>query len=261
MDKKKRYIVILVALVVFSLIMYFALGQSNIKSGKRELTLIVGDNAVWNYDNRKWSHISSNKTIEKLSWQDYKVYIDNKQLGNYYLWYDNEKWYIFDANRKAVTRNGPIIAYRGNYDIQVKDFQTEQTRNIYYVEKILKEKNLSTRNDYTVLTESKFDIDNDGIIENFYFVSNAFSMEQTPSKVFAFVFMIKNNQIYPIYESIEQNDNNVNGCKPYLSAVLDIDEDNIYEMVISCGRFSIQEPIDMLYKLSKNGFEMLISNQ
>ena len=86
MDKKKRYIVILVALGVFSLIMYFALGQSNIKSGKRELTLIVGDNAVWNYDNRKWSHISSNKTIEKLSWQDYKVYINNKQLGYYYLW-------------------------------------------------------------------------------------------------------------------------------------------------------------------------------
>lgn len=261
MNKKKRYVVILVILLVFTLIMYFAIGKENIKSGNRELTLIVGDNAVWNYDNRKWTHIDSNKTIESLSWLDYKVFINNKELGNYYLWYDDEKWYIFDSNKRAVTRNGPIIAYRGNYEISVKDFEIEEIRNIYYVEKLLKEKNLSTKNDYTVATETAFDIDNDGSNEKFYFVSNAFSMEQTPSKVFAFVFMVKNNEIYPIYESAEQNDNNVNGCKPYLSAVIDLDEDNKYEIVVSCGRFSMEKPIDMLYKLTDNGFEILISNQ
>ena len=52
-----------------------------------------------------------------------------------------------------------------------------------------------------------------------------------------------------------------NGCKPYLSAVLDIDKDNIYEMVVSCGKYSTDKPVDMLYKLTDEEFKIIISNQ
>ena len=72
--------------------------------------------------------------------------------------------------------------------------------------------------------------------------------------------MVKNNEIYPIYTDIAKN-NSYNGCKPYLSAVLDVDNDNTYELVVSCGRYSVQKPVDMLYKLTDNGFKILISNQ
>ena len=72
--------------------------------------------------------------------------------------------------------------------------------------------------------------------------------------------MVKNNEIYPMYSSVETNQA-VNGCKPYLSAVLDIDNDNTSELVVSCGRYSTYKPIDMLYKFTNEGFKILISNQ
>ena len=125
---------------------------------------------------------------------------------------------------------------------------------------MLEQNNLSTSSKYTVEQEVSIDIDNDGNNETFYFVSNAFSLDYNPSKIFSIVFMVKNSKIYPIYTDIAPNTTN-NGCKPYLSAVLDVDQDNIYEMVISCGKYSTETPSDMLYKLTDDGFKIVISNQ
>lgn len=52
-----------------------------------------------------------------------------------------------------------------------------------------------------------------------------------------------------------------NGCKPYLKGVMDVDNDSVYELIISCGKYSVEKPIDMLYKLTDDGFKILISNQ
>ena len=68
--------------------------------------------------------------------------------------------------------------------------------------------------------------------------------------------MVKNSKIYPMYTDIAPNRSN-NGCKPYLSAVIDMDEDNTYEMVISCGKYSTDKPADMLYKLTEEGFKII----
>lgn len=257
---RTRYIVLLVILISFTLIMYFAFGKENIQKEKETVTIIVGDTAVWNYSDMHWLNVTSPATIEKLNWLDYNVFIDNKRLGNYYLWYNQDKWYIFDQNRKAIQRDGNIIAYRSNYEIKVKDFQMEEIRNQAPVRKVLSENNLSTSSKFTVSQETSIDIDNDGITEKFYLVSNAFPIDFEPSNIFTFVFMVKNNEIYPMYSSVEINQA-VNGCKPYISAVLDIDNDNTSELVVSCGRYSTYKPIDMLYKFTDQGFKILISNQ
>ena len=54
---------------------------------------------------------------------------------------------------------------------------------------------------------------------------------------------------------------NTNGCKPFIRTFLDIDEDNIHEVIVSCGKYSIQKPEDMLFQLSDKEFKLLISNQ
>lgn len=258
--KKKRYTVILVILIIYVLLMVLVLGKDTLIKSKDATTIIIGDNTIWNYSDESWLNITSSSTIDDISWLDYKVFLDNKELGNYYLWNDGNEWYIFDSNKNAVNKEGSIIAFRSNYDIKVKDFTTEEIRNYYHVDKVLEENDLSTSSKYTVSTEISIDIDSDGSKETLYFISNAFPLDFNPSKVFTFVFMVKNSEIYPIYKEIAQN-NSVNGCKPYLSAIMDIDEDNTYELVVSCGRYSIQKPVDMLYKLTDEGFKILISNQ
>ena len=260
MKKKKRYIVILAALAIYVIIMLLVYGKDMLIKSKDEMTLIIGDTSVWIYKDKGWTNITNPSTIESISWTNYDVYLDNKNIGNYYLWNDDDKWYVFDANKKAITREGTLLAVKANYDIKVKNFSTADIRNYYHVEKVLEENDLSTSSKYTVATETTIDIDNDGNNETFYFVSNAFSLDYNPSEIFSLVFMVKNSKIYPMYTDIAPNRSN-NGCKPYLSAVVDVDEDNIYEMVVSCGKYSTDKPADMLYKLTEEGFKIIISNQ
>lgn len=259
MKKKKRYIVILVVLAIYVVIMLLVYGKDMLIKDKDEATFIIGDTSIWIYKEEGWTNITNPNTIESLSWTEYNVYLDNKEFGQYYLWND-DKWYLFDKDKNAITREGTLLAYKSNYDIKVKDFSTSDIRNYYHVEKVLEQNNLSTSSKYTVAQEASIDIDNDGNNETFYFVGNAFSLDYTPSKIFSIVFMVKNSEIYPIYTDIAPNNSN-NGCKPYLSAVLDVDQDNKYEMVISCGKYSTDTPSDMLYKLTDEGFKILISNQ
>lgn len=260
MKKKKRYIVILAALGVYVVIMLLVLGKDLLIPSKDKLTLIVGDETIWTLENDSWTNVTNSSTIASLNWKSYKVYLDNKAFGKYYLWKNDNKWYVFDKNKKAVSTDGNILAYDANYDIKVKNFSTKNIRNYYHVEKMLEKNNLSPSSKYTVATETSLDIDNDGANETFYFVSNAFSLDYNPNKIFSFVFMVKNSKIYPMYTDIAPNMTN-NGCKPYLSAVIDMDKDNKYEMIISCGKYSTDKPADMLYKLTDQGFKIIISNQ
>lgn len=260
MKKKKRYVVILLILIAFTIGMYFAFGRENIAKSKDATTIIVGDSTIWNYSDNKWLNVTNSKTIESLNWLDYNVYLDNKKLGKYYLWNDGNKWFIFDASKKAINKEGTILAFRSNYDIKVKSFDLNPIRNYYHVNKVLKENKLSTSSVYTVSEEITIDLDSDGQNETLYFASNAFALDFNPEKVFSFVFMVKNSQIYPIYTDVDKN-TGTNGCKPYLSAIMDIDNDNIYELVVSCGRYSVNKPVDMLYKFNGNEFKILITNQ
>ncbi len=260
MKKKTRYYVLLIILIVFTIGMYFAFGKDNLAKSKDSTTIIVGNSTIWNYSDKQWLNITNPKTIDSINWLDYKVFLDGKEFGEVYLWNDGSKWYMFDENKKAINKDGSILAFRSNYDIKVSSFQLKDIRNYYHVNKVLQENGISTSSKYTVSQEVSIDIDKDGKKETLYFVSNAFALDFTPDKVFTFVFMVKDNKIYKIYTDVDKNFG-TNGCKPYLSAIMDIDTDNTYELVVSCGRYSVNKPIDMLYKFNGNEFNLLISNQ
>ena len=72
--------------------------------------------------------------------------------------------------------------------------------------------------------------------------------------------LVKEEIIYPIYTNIEDA-KHANSCKPFIRSFLDIDEDDKYEVIVSCAKYSIQKPEDMLYQLTDEGMKLLISNQ
>ena len=259
MKNRRRYIILLIILAIYVIIMYFIFGAPNVKKSKYTTTILIGDNTIWNYSNKKWLNIEDKEIIEELNWKKYTVYINNQKKGKYYLWHD-DKWYLFNKNKEAVNVTGKLVAYRSNFDINVKDFKEEQITDYVYINKVLEENNLSTSQQYTTKSKTSIDIDSDGIYEDIYVISNVFALDFTPEINFAIVFMVKNDNIYYIYNDIDQN-KGTNGCKPYLNTFLDIDSDKTYEIVLSCGKYSTQEPVDMLYKFESDKFKILISNQ
>ena len=260
MKRKKPYIIILVILVVYFLVFYLFWGRENLKKDRYSTTIMVGENTVWSLSGRKWLNITKQSTIESLNWQKFKVFVDNKSLGENYVWHD-DKWYVFDKNKKALTFTGKFLAYKANYDINVLDFTEDNITDLTYVNEVLTDNDLSISSQFTTSKKTSIDIDSDGIDEDFYLISNAFADEFTPNILFSIVFMVKDNNIYYIYNDISQNNLDYKECKPYFNSFLDIDNDKTYEMILSCGRYSVKEEVNMLYQFSSDGFKIIISNQ
>jgi len=255
-----RYKVITIILVVYLVVFFLIYGLSNIKNGQRKLTLLVGDNTVWDYSNRSWLNITREETLDSLNWQEYKVFLDNKYFGEYSMWYDDNKWYAFNSNKTAVKMEGELIAYKANYDLKIKEFETKENNNNTYVHQVLKDNNLSTSSQMTVNNVVNFDIDADGVEEQFYVISNTFASDFYPDTIFSIVFMVKEQKIYSMYTNIEKA-NYGNGCKPYIRTFLDINDDDKHELILTCAKYSVQEPEDMLFQFNKEKFDLLISNQ
>ena len=256
----KRYKVITIILVVYLVVFFLIYGLSNMKNGQRNITLLVGDNTVWDFSNKSWLNITRSETIDTLSWLEYKVYLDNKYFGEYSMWYDDNKWYAFKSDKSAVIMEGDLIAYRSNFDLKIKEFETKENNNNTYIHKVLKENDISTSSKMTVNNIVQYDIDDDGVVEDFYVISNAFATDFYPDTLFSIVFMVKEENVYTMYTNI-QKANFGSGCKPYIRTFLDINDDDKYEVILTCAKFSVQKPEDMLFELGKEKFELLISNQ
>lgn len=254
--EKKKYIILIGILILFFLVMFLLFGRDSLRKERQKLTIIVGDNTVWSYHNKKWSNVSS---YDELNWNKYIVYYNNEKKGNYYLWHD-DKWYVFDNNKSALSFNGELLAYQSNEDLSITAFSVEDVLDDTSIFQVLEEKDISSNNQFTSKYQVSFDIDGDGINEIFYVVSNAFAHSFNPDTIFSIVYMVKDNLIYPIYENISSNQG-LNGCKPYFQSFLDVDQDNKYEFILSCGYYSNSRRSDMLYRLTDEGFKIIVSNQ
>lgn len=259
MRKKSTYIILISIIFIFGIIMFLVFGVENIKQGAYDSTIIVGDNTVWTYSNKKWVNVSSRASIDKLNWKTYKVYSNNEYLGDYLLWHD-DRWYAFDKNKNGVNITGNILAYSANYNIDILNAESSDATVDNYVSQVLDDNNISLSSKFTSLTKTSVDFDGDGVWEYFYVVSNAFPIDFYPENIFSIVFVVKDGKVSYLYNDISKN-NSFNGCKPYINTFLDTNNDGTYEMILSCGKYSVDEEVDMLYGYKENEFQILISNQ
>ena len=256
---KPRYIILLIILFAYLLVMYLVAGKDNLRKEKLTTKLIVGNSSIWELENKNWINIVKNTDLKDFSWTFYNIYEDDKDIGKYYLWYDEEEWYVFDKEKNPVNIEGNLLAYQANYKILVKKFTAKEVTDFAAVKKNLSDKGIDITKELTVASSIEIDIDNDGVDEVIYLFSNAFPLESDPDEIFTYVFMKKDKATYIMYDQREENTGYV-GCKPYVNHILDIDEDKKYEIILSCGRYSNQKPLDMLLEFTKDGFKVLISN-
>ena len=183
MVKNRVYVVLLIVLVIFLIVMFMLFGTKTIKEEKISEILVVGDETVWKYSNKKWHNLTYKSTLQDLSWKKYRVFENNKDIGNYYLWY-SDKWYVFDNQRNAVKVDGDIFAYRSNFDLKVKDFSIENVDNYDFVNYVLESNDISISSEFTSIYKIDLDVDNDSNDETFYLISNAFPLDFQPEKTF-----------------------------------------------------------------------------
>ena len=247
-------------LFVFGLVVFLIYGRDTFMQKNYEEAILVGNNTIWVYQDKRWLYVTDNKKIEKLDWQKYNIYLDNKEFGNYYLWHDENGWYAFDDNKKAITMEGKFLAYLANHKIDVYDFSEKDVKRDDFIKEVLEDNGLSSDSEFSTSSQVSLDFDNDGKEEDFYLISNVFPIGFSPDTIFSFVFMVKDDTIYYIYKDVSEA-RAFNGCKPYFNTFLDVNNDKSYELVLSCGRYSVKEEINMLYQYKDNTFKILISNQ
>lgn len=256
----KKYVILIAILIIYFLILLLFLGFDKTKETGKTATILIDEETVWKLENNIWKNIIDDSEKEALDGNEFTVFVNYENIGKYTVEH-NEKWNLYDKNNNLYSYEvGNLFAIKANYQVKLLNFNQTKAKDKKYINRVLAENNLTDIEEFTVDTLYKIDFDNDGIIENFYAISNAFARETSPKKVFSIVFMEKDGIIHYIYNSIENNDGQ-NGCKPYLNTAVDLTEDNIYELVVSCGYYSIQKRHDMLYKYKDNKFELILSNQ
>lgn len=257
MISKKLYIIIITVFVVFFVVMFGMFGIDELRKEGLDLTIIMGNRSVWKYNNKKWIHLSSNSSKANLNWQKYHVYSNYEYLGEYYLWNDDE-WYAFDEDRNAVTMSSDFLAFASNYELVFYPFSEEDVTDFSSVKTVLNKYNLDEDSTLSSAYHVESDFDSDGIVEDFYVISNVFVKEEVDEK-FSFVYMVKENKITMIYEDIS-NSSSSSTCSPYFTSFLDVDRDSTFEFILSCEKYSVDGRVDMLYQFKNKEFKIAISN-
>ena len=269
--RKGVYITLIIIILGFLALMYFLFAKDNLSQERYKTTFIIGDSTVWNYSSRRWTTLENYKTLSDINWKKFTVYEDNNKLGNYLAWRD-DKWYFFTEDKEAVVTNGgKILAFNSNHPINVIKYNEVPTtdNDLDVINYVLTDHELSTSSKFTVNTKVDVDLDNDEELETIYCLSNAFATEFTPDNVFSFVVIKDDNNIFYLYEAVDDN-TGVNSCRPFIHHIIDVNNDNNYEIIVSCGRYSIEEQLDMLYQRQEidegNGtksisYKIVISNQ
>lgn len=259
MRGKSTYIILIIILLVFLVVMFLIYGVDSIRKTGYQTTIVVGDNTTWKYKDKRWSQVTKYDDFQELNWQKFTVFEDSRDLGDYFYWHD-DKWYLFDSKRNAFEPEGNIVAYNSNYDINVDSYTVEEADTDQYIEKVLLDNELDKNSEFTKAEKVRLDFDSDGEIETFYIISNVFPLEFKPERIFSFVFMVKNNQIYYLYNE-SQVYRAYSGCSPEFLGFLDTNEDDTDEIILGCHRYSNLGRIDMLYTFTDNNFKIVISNQ
>ena len=74
MVKNKIYIILIGIIVIFFVVMFLVFGTKNIKEENVSEILIVGDDSVWKYSNKKWYNITYKSSLHILPQRRFPAY-------------------------------------------------------------------------------------------------------------------------------------------------------------------------------------------
>lgn len=247
--KYKIYISIIAIYAIIALIVLIFNIYNNHNSG---YIILPGEN-VYYKDNNSITAYSNDidKAIDIKFITDYGTNkLKFKLINNNVELYNNDTLVEFDENFK--------IAYSSNLKLNLADYSSDElnSEDMKKVSDILKEHGIIGYENLNTSSKVSFDYNNDGISETIYFVSNLFD-ETKYDKVFSFVYYISGNDIIYLIEQIDTIENTYELCIPSMNSIVDLNNDGIYEFIISCEYFSNIGIDNQIYEQKENLFNLI----
>ena len=260
LSKKSIIIWSIIVLIIIILSIYF----SSISSTD-DYYILLDNNKMITYDDGIFSYVTDNDYLKS----NYKVFNQNKYIGSYYISkvddFTNEVYfttpmssdsYIFEKPLLAISDNIEVVKY-DNLEFYNDDFDIFY--NISSKDYIVKKSDI---HDYSKVV---LDFDNDNELETFYAVTyervddklNSEFIHEWNYSLLYYVddgntILLSEGEPYYIGESIV--------FPSYLvRAVLDIDSDGYYEVVVQNRMYEI--PVYEFYSLKDGKYQLVFSTR
>ena len=254
--KNRKYVVVLVILGIYFLIMLFLFIIPKIINRKTEITLLIGNNANWHYEDEKWEDVSN---IRDYNWDKFDLYEDSTYKGNYSALF-NDTWHFYDDKNTPINLESPnFLAIKTNRDYKIAEYLEKEisTDELKYVNEVLENYDINT-SDFTSSNVLTYDIDSDNKEEKIFTISNVFT-ENFTSKIFNFIFIVKDDKITVISHTVDDIKNMYDNCKLYIDKIIDLNNDGNYEIITGCGYYSNRDTCYEMYEKVGNKYQKVKS--
>lgn len=213
-----------------------------------DYNIILAPNTIISYKDKKWIE---NKNLNYSNIL-FDVYVDMELLGNKYLTYNNN-WLIYDENRNFYDYNGELFAINTKKEYKLRNFAYNNLNNNDKNEIISVLTSLNISYNYEDINKYKisYDINRDGVREDIFFISNAFTENESfYNNSFSVGFVKLENETNIFYKDIDDISANYSICNPYLQNILEFDN-NLY-FITGCAYFSNMGTEHYVYSVNDN---------
>ena len=242
---KKQIIIGLIILVIIIIGIIIVNSISNKKENNNSY-LIAGNTIVFQKIGNNWHQIT--EITDNILNQKYTVKTNNKTYKNSNVSYASNMWYYMDKDYKDI--QNVQVAYTNMNDITPATFQGAwaSSADTKTLQTVLNRNDIANFLNNTRLIS--FDFDQDGTDEVIYTTTNA-SLSYTGESEKNLIFMIKGGQI----QKIEENDSDTY----MVMNIMDLDNDNNYEMIVSKGSIDIKtlDTCYQIYKMKDNSWQLI----
>ncbi len=234
--KYKILMIVLFSYIALVMIILYIVNINNV-------VILVSPNISIKYESKKYKKIEFNPNLR------YNIYVDNNFISNDFIKKDDDTFY-FD---NEIVKN--LIAVSNN-KTKVLNYEIKELEKADYQE-MLENLDIKKYNEMTIAKKVLIDYDNDGQIEEINFLSNVFVdpfMEDKDDK-FSIIYTIKNGEINVIYNRKFSDD--MNGCLISTPYIIDVNNDDKYEMITTCSYFDKLGTKTQIFELKKNKYNLV----
>lgn len=213
-----------------------------------DYNIILSPNTIISYINGSWKENKNFKYQDKK----FELYINNDNYGFKNLTY-SDSWKFFDENRNFLDVEDKFLAINTNLEYinyNVNNAEINDSDKIT-ISTFLEEKGITFEYEQLNITKFIVDVNNDGIRDDMFFISNAFvENESNFNKSFAFGFIKYYDKLEEFYNVNDKLEEVYKIGNPTLQNILKIN-DKIY-YIISVEYFSDKGTEHIIYKLENN---------
>lgn len=251
MKLEKSYKIVIVCICVYVAIMLVIFLPRYLHNRNDNLYILSGDFIKIKYQNGTWKNITKE---EDYRLQKFTVYEDSNYKGEYKLLFTN-RFYLYDDLGKDISYDGRLFAYRGSLKlgtVKLEESMSPTEADSIFIQEALSQLKIVYQGDFNLFQKASLDVDNDGVVEHIYCISNYYS-EEVSDKVFSIIFIEKNNSIHIIQDKVISSDKIYEEPSYEINQIIDIKEDKKYEIMLEQSYYSRpEESCILLYRLDEN---------